>query len=156
MSCYLVLCLLGTVACKVPHTASSLPRTCVPGRGLPDGPPESKLSRHLSELHGARTRANRSLRSYVPDKYVLILPPIGTHQCMNVSLAAIHPILSSLQLIQMLQPRQHHLLTRLLDLARQKNLIQNRIHFIEIKHKVQFTDISEELIQHLHKEMDRF
>ncbi len=33
----------------------------------------------------------------------------------------------SLELIKMLQPRQHHLLTRLLDLPSQKHLIQNGI-----------------------------
>ena len=69
-----------------------------------------------------------------------------------------HPIPPppSLQLIQMLQPRQHHLLTRLLNLARQKNLIQNRVHLVEIKHQIQFTDIPEELIQDFDEEMDRF
>lgn len=33
-----------------------------------------------------------------------------------------------LQLVQMRQPRQHNMLIRLLDLARQKHLIKNRIH----------------------------
>lgn len=34
----------------------------------------------------------------------------------------------SLQFIQVLQPRQHNLLTRLLNLTRQKHLVENRIH----------------------------
>ena len=33
----------------------------------------------------------------------------------------------SLQLVQMLQPRQHNLLTRLLDFARQEHLIEYRV-----------------------------
>jgi hypothetical protein len=36
----------------------------------------------------------------------------------------------SFQLIQMRQPRQNHLLTRLLNLTRQKNLVQNRINLL--------------------------
>jgi len=53
----------------------------------------------------------------------------------------------------MLQPRQHNLLTRLLDLPRQKHLVQNRINLIKIKHQIQLTHIPEELIQDLDEEM---
>lgn len=54
----------------------------------------------------------------------------------------------------MLQPRQHNSLTRLLNLARKENLIQNRIHLIEIKHQIQFTHVAEESVEHFHKEVD--
>lgn len=37
------------------------------------------------------------------------------------------PSIISLQFVQMLQPRQHNLLTRLLDLTRQEYLIENGI-----------------------------
>jgi len=61
---------------------------------------------------------------------------------------------SSIQLIQVLQPGQHHLLTRLLNLPGQKHLIQNRIHLIKIKHQIQFTHVPEKLVQHLDEEVD--
>ena len=76
----------------------------------------------------------------------------------------------------MLQPSQHNLLTRLLDLPRQKHLIQNRIdlvdcpspsalpsapnacpgptYLVEIKHQIQLTNIPKETIQHLDEEMN--
>lgn len=38
------------------------------------------------------------------------------------------PSMLSLQLVQMLQPRQHNLLTRLLDLTRQEYLIKDGIN----------------------------
>lgn len=56
----------------------------------------------------------------------------------------------------MLQPRQNNLLTRLLDLARQENLIQNGIDLVEIEDQIQLTDIPEELVQHFHEEVYRF
>ena len=59
----------------------------------------------------------------------------------------------SIQLIQMLQPRQHNLLTRLLDLPGQKHLIQNRINLIKVKHQIQLTHIPEELVQDFDKEV---
>ncbi len=55
----------------------------------------------------------------------------------------------------MLQPRQHNLLTRLLNLPGQENLIQNRIHLVKVEHQVQLADIPEEGVEHLDKEVDR-
>lgn len=55
----------------------------------------------------------------------------------------------------MLQPRQNNLLTRLLNFPGQKNLIQNRIHLIKIKHQIQLTHIPKESIQHLYKKVNR-
>ena len=77
-----------------------------------------------------------------------------------------------LQFIQMLQPCQHNLLAGLLDLTRQKHLIQDRInlvqyqpfllprkpcpiYLVEIKHQIQLTDIPKETIQHLDEKMYR-
>lgn len=54
----------------------------------------------------------------------------------------------------MLQPRQNNLFTRLLDLARQKHLIQNSIDLVKVEDKIQLTHIAKELIQHLDKEMN--
>jgi hypothetical protein len=67
------------------------------------------------------------------------------------------PIISSfsLQFIQMRQPCQHHLLTRLLNLTRQEHLVQNCVHLVEIKHKIQLTHVPEERIQNLDEEMNR-
>lgn len=55
----------------------------------------------------------------------------------------------------MLQPRQHHLFTRLLDLARQKHLVQDRIHLVKIEHQVQLAHVPKERIQHLDEEVYR-
>ncbi len=55
----------------------------------------------------------------------------------------------------MLQSRQHDLLTRLLDLSGQKDLIQNGIDLVEVEHEIQFADVSEELVEHFDKEVDR-
>lgn len=55
----------------------------------------------------------------------------------------------------MLQPRQNDLLTRLLNLPRQKDLVQDRIHLVKVKYKIQLAHVSEKRIQHLYKEVDR-
>lgn len=60
-----------------------------------------------------------------------------------------------LQLIQMFQPRQHDLLARLLNLPRQKNLVQDRVHLVEIKDQVQLAHVAEEGVEHLDEEVDR-
>jgi hypothetical protein len=56
----------------------------------------------------------------------------------------------------MLQPRQHDLLARLLNLARQKYLVQNSVHLVKIKHQVQLTHVAKECVQHLDEEMYGF
>jgi hypothetical protein len=66
------------------------------------------------------------------------------------------PSTKSIQPIQMLQPRQHDLLARLLNLARQKYLVQNSVHLVKIKHQVQLTHVAEECVQHLDEEMYGF
>jgi len=55
----------------------------------------------------------------------------------------------------MLQPSQNNLLTRLLNLARKENLVEDGIDLVEIKHQVQLADVSKERVQHLDKEVDR-
>ena len=56
----------------------------------------------------------------------------------------------------MFQPRQHDRLTRLLDLARQKHLVQDSVDLVEIEDEIQFAHVAEELVQHLDEEVDRF
>lgn len=56
----------------------------------------------------------------------------------------------------MLQPSQNDLFRSLLNLARQKHLVQNSIDLIEIKHQIQLANVSEELIQDFDKEMNGF
>lgn len=56
----------------------------------------------------------------------------------------------------MFQPRQHHLLTRLLDFTGQKHLVKDGIHLVKVEDQVQFTHISKEGIQHLDEEVDSF
>jgi hypothetical protein len=55
----------------------------------------------------------------------------------------------------MLQPRQNHLLARLLNLARQKHLVEDGVHLVEVKHQVQLAHVAEECVEHLDKEVDR-
>jgi hypothetical protein len=84
----------------------------------------------------------------------------------------------SLQLIQMLQPRQNNLFTRLLHLASQEHLVENSVHLnisvshvprpplpsnqkriktkthlVEIKYQIQLTHIPKKAIQHLDEEV---
>lgn len=54
----------------------------------------------------------------------------------------------------MLQPSQHNLLTRLLNLPSKEDLVKNRIDLVEIENQIQFTDVAEELIQHFDKEVN--
>ena len=56
----------------------------------------------------------------------------------------------------MLQPRQHNLLTRLLDLARQEHLVQNGIDLVEIEYQIQLAHIAEKLIQDFDEKVDGF
>lgn len=55
----------------------------------------------------------------------------------------------------MLQPCQNDLLTRLLDLAGQKHLIENSVDLVEIEDEVEFADVAEKGIKHLNEKMDR-
>lgn len=59
----------------------------------------------------------------------------------------------SLQLVQVLQPRQNNLLARLLNLARQEDLVQNSIHLVEVEDEIQLAHVAEEGIQHLDEEV---
>ena len=54
----------------------------------------------------------------------------------------------------MLQPRQHNLLTRLLNLPGQEHLVQDGIHLVEVEDEVQLADIPKEGVEHLDKEVD--
>lgn len=56
----------------------------------------------------------------------------------------------------MFQPRQHHLLACFLNLAGEENLVENRVDLVEVEDEVQFTNIPEELIEDLDKEVDGF
>lgn len=54
----------------------------------------------------------------------------------------------------MLQPCEHNLLTRLLDLARQKYLVENRIDLVEVENEIEFADVSEKGIENLDEEVN--
>lgn len=62
-----------------------------------------------------------------------------------------HPLL---QLIQVLQPRQNNLLTRLLDFARQEHLVEDGVHLVKVEYEVQLAHVAEEGVQHLDEEVD--
>jgi hypothetical protein len=54
----------------------------------------------------------------------------------------------------MLQPREHNLLTRLLDFAGQKHLVEDRIDLVEVEDKIELTDVSEKGIEDLNEEVN--
>lgn len=59
-----------------------------------------------------------------------------------------------LQLIQMLQPSQNNLLARLLDLAGQKDLVEDGIDLVEVEDQVQLAHVAEEGVEDLDEEVD--
>jgi len=52
-----------------------------------------------------------------------------------------------------LQPREHNLLRRLLNLAGEEDLIEDGIDLIKIKNKIQLAHVPEKRIEHLHEEV---
>jgi hypothetical protein len=54
----------------------------------------------------------------------------------------------------MFQPREHNLLARLFDLARQKHLVEDGINLVEVEDKVKLADVSEKGIEDLDKEVN--
>lgn len=56
----------------------------------------------------------------------------------------------------MLQPRQHNLLARLLNLPSQEHFIQYCVDLVEIKHQIQLAHVPKEAVQHLDEEVNRF
>jgi len=80
-------------------------------------------------------------------------PPNPPHIIPPGEAAASSPTL--LQLIQVLQPRQHDLLARLLDLAGEEHLVEDRVHLVEVEDEVQLAHVPEEGVEHLDEEVDR-
>lgn len=60
----------------------------------------------------------------------------------------------SFQLVQVFQPCQYDLLTRLFDLSGQKDLVEDGIDLVEVEDEIQLADIAKELVQHLDEEVD--
>jgi len=56
----------------------------------------------------------------------------------------------------MVQPRQHHILASFLDLAREEDLVENRIDLVKIENQVELAHVAEEGVQDLNKEVDGF
>lgn len=54
----------------------------------------------------------------------------------------------------MFQPRQHNLLTGLLDLSSQEHLVEYGVDFVKVEDQVQLTDVAEEGVEDLDKEVD--
>lgn len=54
----------------------------------------------------------------------------------------------------MLQPRQHDLLARLLDLAGQEDLVEDGVDLVEVEDQVQLADVAEEGVEDLDEEVD--
>lgn len=67
--------------------------------------------------------------------------PTSTRQHGNTMCAVNHKslpriLLRLFQLVQMFQPRQHHLFTRLLDLARQEDLIEDSVDLVKVEDEI--------------------
>lgn len=54
----------------------------------------------------------------------------------------------------MLQAREHDLFTRLLDLASQKNLVEDGVDLVEVEDEVELADVAEEGVEDLDEEVD--
>lgn len=54
----------------------------------------------------------------------------------------------------MLQPRQHDLLARLLDLAGQEDLVEDGVDLVEVEDQVKLADVAEEGVEDLDKEVN--
>lgn len=54
----------------------------------------------------------------------------------------------------MLKSCQNNLFTRLLDLAREEDLIEYSVHLVKVEDQIQLTDIAKEGVKNLDKEMD--
>lgn len=63
-------------------------------------------------------------------------------------------VLLLVQLIQMLQPRQHDLLARLLDLAGEEHLVEDGVDLVEVEDEIELADVAEEGVEHLDEEVD--
>jgi hypothetical protein len=87
----------------------------------PSGPAkELAFGKHCPGQSSSHLELNCSLRKACRGSFQR-----STH-LVRLYLLYAHP--HSLQLIQMRQPRQHDLLTRFLNLARQEDLVQNCVH----------------------------
>jgi hypothetical protein len=53
-----------------------------------------------------------------------------------------------------LQPREHDLLARLLDLAREEDLVEDGVHLVEVEDEVELADVAEEGVEDLDEEVD--
>ena len=60
-----------------------------------------------------------------------------------------------LQLLQRMHPLQDLLLTRLRNLPRQHELVQNVVNLVEVKHNVQLANVGEVRVEELHEEVNR-
>jgi hypothetical protein len=65
-------------------------------------------------------------------------------------------LLKSFQFVQMIKARQYNVFTRFLNLASQKHFVQNRIDFVKIEHKVQFTNVAEESVEYFDEKVYGF
>ncbi len=62
------------------------------------------------------------------------------------SLAFLFKGLASLQLIQMLQPRQDNLFARLFDLTGEENLVQDGVDLVEVEDQIQLAYVAKESV----------
>lgn len=58
------------------------------------------------------------------------------------------------QLVQVLQPRQHDLLARLLDLAGEEDLVEDGVDLVKVEDEIELADVAEEGVEDLDEEVD--
>lgn len=71
---------------------------------------------------------------------------------LHPSHPSIHP---SLELVEVLEAREHDLLGGLLDLAGEEDLVEDGVDLVEVEDEVELAHVAEEGVQHLDEEVDR-
>lgn len=81
--------------------------------------------------------------------FFFISTPFHSTQTIHPS---IHP---SLELVEVLEAREHDLLGGLLDLAGEEDLVEDGVDLVEVEDEVELAHVAEEGVQHLDEEVDR-
>ena len=71
----------------------------------------------------------------------------------NINKEQIDWVIRLLKLVQVLQSCQDHLLARLFNFPRQKDLVQYCVHLVKVKDQIELADVAEEGVQDLDEEV---
>ena len=62
---------------------------------------------------------------------------------------------SVLHAVELGKAVEYDQLRRLLDFARQKELVDDEVNLVEVENEVELADVVEVVVEHLHEEVDR-